>query len=216
MLHLEAKLGSASRCTFLINCRYNYGDNATNQDKDMRFLPTSIPDIIIIEPKVFGDHRGFFMETYQAERFAEAGIPTNFVQDNHSGSKRGTLRGLHYQIRHAQGKLLRVVTGEIFDVAVDLRGSSPTFGKFETAVLSAENKRSLWVPPGFAHGFYVMSDWAELVYKTTDLYCPEWERTVLWNDPALGIEWPIPPGEEPILSEKDKIGRLLKEAELYP
>jgi dTDP-4-dehydrorhamnose 3,5-epimerase len=181
----------------------------------MQFIPTSIPDVILIELQVRGDARGFFMEVYHAQRFAENGIPDSFVQDNHSGSQRGALRGLHYQIRQAQGKLVRVVAGEIFDVAVDIRCSSPTFGQWVGATLSAENKRQIWVPPGFAHGFYVISEWAEVVYKVTDLYAPQWERTLLWNDPALGIVWPIPAGEQPLLSPKDLQGRLLSEAELF-
>ncbi len=181
----------------------------------MQFIPTLIPDVILIEPQVRGDARGFFMEIYHLQRFAENGIPENFVQDNHSGSQRGTLRGLHYQIRQAQGKLLRVVAGEIFDVAVDLRRSSPTFGQWVGETLSAENKHQIWVPPGFAHGFYVLSEWAEVVYKVTDLYAPQWERTLLWNDPALGIAWPIPAGEPPLLSPKDVQGRPLSEAELF-
>jgi dTDP-4-dehydrorhamnose 3,5-epimerase len=181
----------------------------------MKFTPTTIPDIILIEPKVFGDERGFFMETFHADRYAEAGIPTNFVQDNHSGSRQGTLRGLHYQIRQTQGKLLRVIAGEIFDVAVDIRRSSPTFGQWVSAVLSADNKRQLWVPPGFAHGFYVLSDWAELNYKTTDFYAPEWERSILWSDPEIGIKWPILPGTEPLLSTKDTQARLLAHTDLF-
>ncbi len=182
----------------------------------MQFSAASIPDVILIEPRVFGDSRGFFMETFQAERFAQAGIPTGFVQDNHSGSRHGILRGLHYQIRQAQGKLVRVVAGEVFDVAVDLRRSSRTFGRWTGEVLSAENKKMLWVPPGFAHGFYVVSEWAEVIYKTTDFYAPEWERTLRWDDPALGIAWPIPAGEAPLLSEKDRQGRPLAECEVYP
>ena len=181
----------------------------------MQFSPTSIPEVISIEPKVFGDPRGFFIETYRAERFAEAGIPNIFVQDNHSGSRQGTLRGLHYQIRRTQGKLLRVVVGEIFDVAVDIRRSSPTFRQWVGVTLSADNKRQLWVPPGFAHGFYVLSEWAELVYKATDIYAPEWERTILWNDPEIGIEWPIIPGTEPLLSEKDTKGTPVSDADLF-
>jgi dTDP-4-dehydrorhamnose 3,5-epimerase len=181
----------------------------------MKFTPTTIPDIILIEPKVFGDERGFFMETFHADRYAEAGIPTNFVQDNHSGSRQGTLRGLHYQIHQTQGKLLRVIAGEIFDVAVDIRRSSPTFGQWVSAVLSADNKRQLWVPPGFAHGFYVLSDWAELNYKTTDFYAPEWERSILWSDPEIGIKWPILPGTEPLLSTKDTQARLLAHTDLF-
>jgi dTDP-4-dehydrorhamnose 3,5-epimerase len=190
-------------------------DNERLERERMEFRPTSIADVILIEPRVFGDERGFFMETYQVRLFEAAGIPTTFVQDNHSGSRQGTLRGLHYQVRQAQGKLLRVVAGEIYDVAVDLRHSSPTFGRWVGEVLSAHNKRQLWVPPGFGHGFYVMSEWAELVYKTTDFYAPEWERTILWNDPALGIPWPIPAGGMPLLSAKDVQGKLLRDAELY-
>ena len=181
----------------------------------MQFTPTTISDVILIEPRVFGDQRGFFMETYQSIIFAENGITAQFLQDNHSGSQRGTLRGLHYQIRKTQGKLLRVVSGEIFDAAVDLRQSSPTFGQWVGEILSAENKRQLWVPPGFAHGFYVLSEWAELTYKTTDLYAPEWERTLLWNDPEIGIDWPFLPGAEPILSSKDQNGTLFANADLF-
>ena len=181
----------------------------------MKFTPTPIPDVILIEPIVYGDQRGFFMETYQAKRFAEHGIPTEFVQDNHSGSGQGTLRGLHYQIRSTQGKLVRVVAGEIFDVAVDLRRSSPTFSKWVGTKLSAENRHQLWVPKGFAHGFYVLSEWAEVLYKATDYYAPEWERAILWNDPKIGIDWPLLDGREPILSEKDQQGKRFKEADLF-
>ncbi len=181
----------------------------------MKFIPTAIPDVILIEPEVFGDARGFFVETYRTDIFSEAGIPHGFVQDNHSGSRQGTLRGLHYQIRQTQGKLLRVVVGEIFDVAVDIRRSSPTFGNWVGEVLSADNKRQLWVPPGFAHGFYVLSEWAELVYKTTDYYSPSWERTISWNDPDIGIDWPLVPRTEPLLSGKDTKGFLFKDAEIF-
>lgn len=181
----------------------------------MQFTPTAIPDVILIEPRVFGDSRGFFMETFQAEQFAAAGLPTQFVQDNHSGSQRGTLRGLHYQIRHAQGKLLRVTSGTIFDVVVDLRRSSATFGKWLGTCLSAENKCQLWVPPGFAHGFYVLSEWVDLLYKTTDYYSPQWERTLRWDDAQLAIDWPLLDGSAPILSAKDANGALLVEAELF-
>jgi dTDP-4-dehydrorhamnose 3,5-epimerase len=181
----------------------------------MRFEPTSIPDVILITPQVFGDERGFFMETYQAQRFGAAGLPFIYVQDNHSGSQHGSLRGLHYQIRQPQGKVIRVLVGEIYDVAVDLRRWSPTFSQWVGIELSAKNKFQIWVPPGFAHGFYVMSDWAEVAYKATDYYAPEWERAMLWNDPALGITWPIPEGEQPILSSKDKQGMPLAESEVY-
>jgi dTDP-4-dehydrorhamnose 3,5-epimerase len=181
----------------------------------MKFIPTANPEVITIEPEIFGDERGFFMETYQAAQFAGAGIDYQFIQDNHSGSRRGILRGLHYQIRQPQGKLVRVATGEVFDVAVDLRRSSPTFGKWVSSCLSAENKRQLWIPPGFAHGFYVLSDWAELVYKATDYYAPQWDRTLLWNDPELNIDWPIGLGEHPILSRKDTEGKRLRDADVY-
>jgi dTDP-4-dehydrorhamnose 3,5-epimerase len=181
----------------------------------MLFEPTAIPEIILITPQVHGDDRGFFMETYQAQRFGAAGLPFIYVQDNHSGSQHGTLRGLHYQVRQAQGKVVRVIAGEIYDVAVDLRSWSGTFGRWVGLELSAKNKLQLWVPPGFAHGFYVMSEWAEVVYKATDYYAPEWERTLLWNDPALNITWPVPVGEEPILSPKDMLGKPLSEAEVY-
>jgi dTDP-4-dehydrorhamnose 3,5-epimerase len=181
----------------------------------MKFIPTAIPDVILIEPRVFGDDRGFFLESYQEKRFAEAGIPTHFVQDNHSGSRQGTLRGLHYQIEHTQGKLVRVIAGEVFDAAVDLRRSSPTFGLWAAARLSAENKHSLWVPPGFAHGFYVLSEWAEIIYKATDFYAPESERTLLWNDPTLCIPWPLIDGLSPLLSPKDQQGKRLEEAEVF-
>ncbi|MFZ2095272.1 MAG: dTDP-4-dehydrorhamnose 3,5-epimerase [Anaerolineales bacterium] len=181
----------------------------------MLFEPTTIPEIILITPQVHGDDRGFFMETYQAQRFGAAGLPFIYVQDNHSGSQHGTLRGLHYQVRQAQGKVVRVIAGEIYDVAVDLRSWSHTFGQWVGLELSAKNKLQLWIPPGFAHGFYVMSEWAEVVYKATDFYAPEWERTLLWNDPALNITWPVPVGEEPILSPKDTLGKPLSEAEIY-
>ncbi len=180
----------------------------------MRFTPTSIPDVILIEPKVFADERGFFLESYQKQRFAEAGIPFDFVQDNHSKSQQGVLRGLHYQLQQTQGKLVRVIAGEIFDVAVDIRKSSPTFGKWVGEFLSAENKKLLWVPPGFAHGFYVTSPEAEVLYKTTDYYAPQWERSIIWNDPAIQIEWHLN-GVEPTLSNKDKAGVPLAEAEVF-
>lgn len=182
----------------------------------MQFSPTSIPDILIVEPQVFGDQRGFFMETYQVDEFAAAGIPHTFVQDNHSGSRQGTLRGLHYQIRHAQGKLIRVIAGEVFDVAVDLRRSSPTFGQWQGTNLSADSKKQLWIPAGFAHGFLVISEWAELIYKATDFYVPKWERTLLWNDPDIGIKWPLEGGLQPILSDKDTQGIRFHEADLFP
>jgi len=181
----------------------------------MSFLPTSIPDVVLISPRIIEDKRGFFTETYQANRYQEAGIPNSFVQDNHSGSTQGSLRGLHYQIHQPQGKLLRVVVGEIFDVAVDLRLSSATYGKWVGVHLSAENKHQLWIPPGFAHGFYVLSNWAELLYKATDYYAPKWERTLLWNDSTIGIEWPLQEDFPPILSERDALGTLLVNAECF-
>jgi dTDP-4-dehydrorhamnose 3,5-epimerase len=180
----------------------------------LKFIPAPIPDILMIEPKVFEDERGFFLESYQKKHFSAAGIPLEFVQDNHSKSCQGVLRGLHYQIKQPQGKLLRVVLGEIFDVAVDLRRHSPTFGKWFGAYLSAENKQMMWVPPGFANGFYVTSPQAELLYKTTDYYAPQWERTILWSDPAISIAWPLQ-GSTPILSTKDKAGILFRDADVY-
>jgi dTDP-4-dehydrorhamnose 3,5-epimerase len=181
----------------------------------MQITPTTLPDVYLIEPKVFGDERGFFMETYQAQIFTEAGLPTSFVQDNHSRSRQGTLRGLHYQIRQAQGKLMRVIIGEVFDVAVDIRRSSPTFGHWVGTYLSAQNKKQLWVPPGFAHGIYVTSNWAELLYKATDFYAPEWERAIRWDDPDLAIDWPLDGGQPPILSARDSQGKTLREAEIF-
>jgi dTDP-4-dehydrorhamnose 3,5-epimerase len=181
----------------------------------MTFEHTDIPEVLIFHPKVFGDARGFFVETFRSDLFARSGIVGPFVQDNHSGSQQGILRGLHYQIRHGQGKLVHVVVGEIFDVAVDLRRSSATFGRWVGERLSAENKQQMWIPIGFAHGFYVLSESAEVVYKTTDYYAPEWERSLLWSDPALGIEWPLLNGKPPVLSEKDSHAKLLSEAELF-
>lgn len=181
----------------------------------MKATRLHIPEVILIEPNVFKDPRGFFMETYQAEKFRDIGIEESFPQDNHSGSVQGTLRGLHYQLRQVQGKLVRCVAGEVFDVAVDIRRNSPTFGMWAGARLSAENRHMLWVPAGFAHGFYVLSDWGELVYKATDFYAPEWDRTILWNDPDIGIDWPLLPGKELILSEKDRRGIPLAEAECF-
>jgi dTDP-4-dehydrorhamnose 3,5-epimerase len=181
----------------------------------MKFTATTLPDVILIEADVYGDQRGFFMEVYQAQCFKEAGIRVDFVQDNHSGSSQKILRGMHYQIRQAQGKLVRVVVGQVFDVAVDLRRRSPTFGKWVGHHLSAENKLQLWIPPGFAHGFYVVSDWAEVLYKATDYYAPEWDRTLLWNDPTVGIDWPLINGEPPIMSQKDMAGLPLSQSEVY-
>jgi len=172
----------------------------------MNIIPTDIPGPVIIEPQIFGDDRGFFMETFQKRIFSEAGLPTDFAQDNHSGSRKGILRGLHYQ-------LVRVVVGEVFDVAVDLRRSSPYFGRWVGLRLSAENKRIFWVPPGFGHAFYVLSNWAEFLYKATDFYAPEHERAIAWNDPELAIPWP---GGTPRVSPKDARAPRLPEAELFP
>lgn len=180
-----------------------------------QFFPTEIPDVICIQPRVFQDARGFFMETYQKEIYSRAGIGHEFVQDNHSSSTKWTLRGLHYQVTHIQGKLVRAVIGEIFDVAVDLRRSSPFFCKWVGAYLSDENKALLWIPPGFAHGFLVLSERADVVYKTTDFYDPQGDRTIRWDDPTLGIDWPIPEGNHPLVSEKDKSGTLFKDAEVF-
>ena len=180
----------------------------------MQVTATDLPEVMVIEPKVFGDARGFFLESFNAKAFAEAtGVNLPFVQDNHSRSAQGVLRGLHYQIKQAQGKLVRVVRGAVFDVAVDVRRSSPNFGHWVGVELSEDNNRQLWVPPGFAHGFLVLSASADFLYKTTDYYAPEHERSVLWNDPAIGIDWPLL--GEPLLSGKDKVGALLKDAEVF-
>ena len=176
--------------------------------------PTALPEVLILEPKVFGDARGFFFESFNQRDFAEVtGLDVQFVQDNHSRSVKGVLRGLHYQIQHPQGKLVRVAQGEVFDVAVDLRRSSPNFGKWVGVVLSAENHRQLWVPPGFAHGFVVTSDSAEFLYKTTDYWYPEFERSLLWSDPTVGVVWPLL--EQPQLAAKDAAGKRLDEAEVF-
>lgn len=179
----------------------------------MKIIPTSIPDVVLLEPKVFGDERGFFYESWNKRTFAELGIAADFVQDNHSKSQQNVLRGLHYQIEHAQGKLVRVAAGAVYDVAVDLRRSSPTFGQWVGFTLSAEDKRMAWIPPGFAHGFCVTSESAEFLYKTTDYYSPAHERTLLWNDPQLAIPWPL--SGEPLLAAKDKSGLPLAEAETF-
>lgn len=181
----------------------------------MNVIPTELPDVLLLEPRVFGDERGFFFESFNARAFAEAtGLTREFVQDNHSRSVRGVLRGLHYQISQPQGKLVRVVAGEVFDVAVDLRRGSPTFGRWAGVNLSADNKRMMWVPEGFAHGFLVLSESAEFLYKTTDYYAPEHERCIRWDDPQLAIDWPLQ--EAPQLSAKDRSGVVLAEAELFP
>jgi len=180
----------------------------------MKVIATEIPDVLILEPQVFGDDRGFFYESFNQKTFADkTGLELEFVQDNHSRSMQGVLRGMHYQIQQPQGKLVRVVVGEVFDVAVDLRQSSPTFGQWVGVNLSADSKRMFWVPPGFAHGFLVLSAYAEFLYKTTDYYAPQYERSLLWNDPTVSIEWQV---DHPILSAKDQAGKLIADAELFP
>jgi dTDP-4-dehydrorhamnose 3,5-epimerase len=185
----------------------------------MHFTRLEIPDVFLVEPQVFEDPRGFFLESYHKGQFTAAGLQADsveFVQDNHSGSRRGSVRGLHYQIRQPQGKLVRVIAGEAYDVAVDLRRHSPTFGRWVGCTLSAQMRNQLWIPPGFAHGFYVISEWAEILYKATDYYAPQWERSLLWNDPAIGVRWPLSPGDEgPVLSDKDRNGTPLAQAEVY-
>ena len=180
----------------------------------MNVIATDLPEVLILEPRVFGDERGFFLESFNARAFeAATGLKRDFVQDNHSRSQRGVLRGLHYQLQQAQGKLVRVVQGEVFDVAVDVRRSSPTFGRWVGVHLSSENKRQLWVPEGFAHGFLVLSDYAEFLYKTTDYYAPEHERCIRWDDPDLAIDWPL--AEAPQLSAKDQAGLNFKDADVF-
>lgn len=179
----------------------------------MKRIATALPDVFIIEPRVFGDARGFFLESYNKRELAGLGVDAEFVQDNHSRSRQGVLRGLHYQIRQPQGKLVRVVHGEVYDVAVDLRRRSPMFKQWIGARLSSDNRQMLWVPPGFGHGFLVLSETAEVLYKTTDYYAPEYERCVVWNDADIGIEWPL--SQAPILSARDQAGQSLREAELF-
>ena len=181
----------------------------------MEFTPTQIPDVVVISSKIFQDDRGEFLETFRASEFIKAGFTEAFIQDNHAGSKQGVLRGLHYQIQQAQGKLIRVVTGEIYDVAVDLRKSSPSFGLYVGLILNDKERNQLWIPPGFAHGYYVLSKWAEVSYKVTDYYAPKWARTLLWDDPDLKIDWPIKSGEKPILSRKDRAGIPFNIAEVF-
>lgn len=181
----------------------------------MQITATAIRDVKIIEPIVFGDERGFLMETWHKQRFADQGIESEFVQDNHSKSTQGILRGLHYQIQQTQGKLVRVIAGEVFDVSVDIRKQSPTFGQWVGVFLNSDNKKMLWVPPGFAHGFYVTSESAEFVYKCTDYYAPEYERSIVWDDPDLAIDWPLVNGQLPQLSAKDASGDRLKDAEIF-
>ena len=181
----------------------------------MRFHALAIPEVVLIEPEVFHDSRGFFFEAFQARHYVQIGITGPLVQHNYSGSRAGVLRGLHYQLRNPQGKLIAVTAGEIFDVAVDLRRAAPTFGNWVGTRLSAENRYQLWVPPGFAHGLYVLSPWAEVTYQVTDYYNPQWERTLLWNDPDVGIDWPLVDGTPPILSPKDALGTPLRHANTY-
>ena len=180
----------------------------------MKVIATAIPDVLLLEPKVFGDDRGFFYESWNRRSFAELGMDAEFVQDNHSKSQKNVLRGLHYQIEHTQGKLVRVIAGAVYDVAVDLRRSSPTFGKWVGFSLSADDKRMAWIPPGFAHGFCVTSDSAEFLYKTTDYWSPAHERTLLWSDPQLAIPWPL--SGEPLLAANDAAGRSFNDAEYFP
>ena len=180
----------------------------------MKVTPTRLPGVLLIEPRVFGDSRGFFFESWNEREFERAGIRARFVQDNQSRSGKGVVRGLHYQVRQPQAKLIRVTAGEIFDVAVDIRRGSPGFGKWEGVRLSAESRSMLWIPVGFAHGFCVLSDFAEVLYKATDFYAPEHERCLLWNDPDLGIGWPLPTA--PVLSAKDAAGARLRDAEVFP
>ena len=181
----------------------------------MEFEPTAIAEVVLIRPKVFGDARGFFMESWERRKFAAAGLDLEFVQDNHSHSARHILRGLHYQIRQPQGKLVRVVSGAVFDVAVDIRRGSATFGRWVGVELSAENHHMLWVPPGFAHGYLVLSDAADFLYKVTDSWAPEHERAIRWDDPTIGVRWPLPPGVQPVLSGKDLAAPRLESAEVY-
>lgn len=181
----------------------------------MKFIPTAIPDVVLIEPRAYADDRGAFMETWQLQKFAAAGIDVHFVQANQSVSKRHVLRGLHYQIQQPQGKLVRALTGEIFDVAVDIRRSSPTFGRVVTAVLSGDNHHALWVPPGFAHGFLVLSERAVVGYYCTDYYAPQFERSLRWNDPTLAIAWPLPAGSVPVLNGKDAEAQSFAEIEYF-
>jgi len=181
----------------------------------MNVNPTKIPDVLVIEPKFLSDSRGFFMESFNHETYKNAGIDLPFIQDNHSGSKKGVLRGLHYQIKYSQGKLVQVIKGEVYDVVVDIRQTSPFFGQHVGVSLSEGNRKQIWVPPGFAHGFYVLSDWAEFIYKVTDIYAPQWERTILWNDPFLNIDWPINEDVGVIISEKDSLGMNFKDAEKF-
>ena len=182
---------------------------------NLKLINTELPGVVLLQPQIFNDPRGYFMEVYRHQAFESLGLPAQFVQENQSGSKKGILRGLHYQIQQPQGKLVRVLVGEVFDVAVDIRRSSPTFKQWVGAYLSAENKQQLWIPPGFAHGFYVLSDWAEVTYKVTTYYAPEWNRSIRWDDPELGVNWPVVAGEQPLLSSGDAKAPYLQEAEIF-
>ena len=182
----------------------------------MEFEPTRLPEVILVKPRVFGDARGYFFETWQQQKFEAAGIAVRFVQDNHSHSTLHTLRGLHFQIQQPQGKLVRVSRGEVFDVAVDIRRSSPRFGQWVGAVLSESNHLMMWVPPGFAHGYLALTDEVDFIYKCTDLYAPQHERSIRWDDPQIGVQWPLPSGATPCLSGKDAIASLFCSAETYP
>jgi dTDP-4-dehydrorhamnose 3,5-epimerase len=207
MNHLKTdRLGSVGR-------RLSEAVKKQQNGRPMNVTETALPEVLLIEPRVFGDSRGFFLETFSTQRYSDLGITAQFIQDNWSHSCRGTLRGLHFQIQHPQGKLVHVMQGEIFDVAVDVRQDSPTFGKWVGVTLSAENKRQLWIPPGFAHGFTVLSESADFVYKCTDSYAPEHERTLLWNDKSIGVEWPL--DSEPILSDKDRNGTTFDKLETF-
>jgi dTDP-4-dehydrorhamnose 3,5-epimerase len=182
----------------------------------MEFIPTEIPEVVLIRPKVFGDPRGYFFESWEERKFAAGALSLKFVQDNHSHSTRGVLRGLHYQIQQPQGKLVRVVAGSVFDVAVDIRRSSPTFGRWVGFELSDQNHHMLWVPAGFAHGYLVLSESADFLYRCTDFYAPASERAILWNDPDLNVTWPLPAGAEPVISTKDAAARRFRDAEYFP
>ena len=181
----------------------------------MEFAPTQIPDVIVIDPVVYEDQRGFLMETWHAKKFREAGIDAEFVQDVHSRSAKGTVRGLHYQVKQAQGKLIRVIRGEAFDVAVDIRKSSPTFGQWVGEILSEGNRKLIWIPPGFAHGFMVLSEFADFEYRMTNFHAPEYARSIRWDDPEIGIEWPVPVHSAPLMSDADRKGVALRDAEVY-
>jgi dTDP-4-dehydrorhamnose 3,5-epimerase len=181
----------------------------------MKITQLAIPEVLLIQPEVHADERGFFMEIFQAQKFAEAGLPFQFVQYNHSGSHQGTLRGLHYQIQQTQGKLVQVIVGEVFEVAVDLRAVSPNFGRWVGRMISSQEHLLIWIPAGFAHGIYITSKWAEVIYQTTDFYAPAWERVLLWNDTDLNIAWPLLDGQAPSLSVKDSVGKRLVEADLF-